>query len=130
VGVIAEEVGVPRYDGTSMSSFYRVPLKLSRPVTPEWETLFERTWNHSPRFSALRRASIARVDHDRIILSCTTLEEVLNEHKAVLIACAVETNRLLAEKVAERELKAAESQRARAEHQRKIEEMKGKLRFD
>ncbi len=130
LGVIAEEVGMPANYGGTTSGFYSVPLRLSRPVTLDWENTFERFWNHSPRFSTLRRASVARVDHDRIILSCTTLEEVVGDHKAILVECVRETNLVFEQKEAERKAREAQFAQASAEQRKRVDELKGKLKFD
>jgi hypothetical protein len=130
IGVIAEEVGVPMTYGMATSGFYRVPLRLSRTVSLEWENLFERLWNHSQKFSTLRRASIAKVDSDRIILSCTTLEEVVGDHKPMLVECVRETNLAFEQKEVERKAREAEFAQARAEHRKRVDDLKGKLRFE
>ena len=123
VGVITAEVKLPKFNGTSMSGFCRVPLKLSRVATPEWESLFERNWNHSPRFAALRRASIASVNGDRITLSLTTVEEVLQEHRMMLVECVTETNRQLAERDEAARAREQEFRQRQEAHRRRIQEL-------
>lgn len=43
VGVIAEEVGEPRNDGTPGSAVYEVPVRLSRRPSDAWARLFVET---------------------------------------------------------------------------------------
>lgn len=121
---------MPMTYGKTTSGFYSVPLRLSRPVPLEWENMFERLWNHSQKFSTLRRASIAKVDGDRIILSCTTLEEVVDDHKPMLVECVRETNLVFEQKEAERKAREAQFAQASAEQRKRVDELKGKLRFD
>lgn len=90
-GVIEDEVGEPRNDGSRGSGLYKVPLQLSVRPSPTWGRLFVETWNHPPRFTTMHRPGIASVVGDKIILNGTTIEEVEKHH--------AETLRLVVDKV-------------------------------
>lgn len=130
IGVIMEEVGAPRNDGTAMSRWHRVPLKLSRQVDRKWEIAFERAWNTSTRFANVRRTSIAKVNGDRINMSCTTIDEVLNDHKMDLIQCVLETNRIMAEKEAADQAEAEAFRLRLEEHKKHLAEVAERARFE
>ncbi len=103
VGVIADEVGEPRNDGTHGSALYAVPLKLSRAPSREWSDLFIRTWDYPPEFTTMHRPGIARVQGDRIILTRTTIEELKDVHRKTLKLVVDEVNRQIETVVAARQ---------------------------
>jgi hypothetical protein len=95
VGVIAEDVGRPRNDGTSGSALYEVPIRLSRRPTDDWAELFVQTWNSPPVFTMRYRREIARVEADRALVNSTTLEEVKAVHRDTLRAMIERVNQKL-----------------------------------
>ena len=64
VGIIADDVGEPRNDGTRGSALYAVPFRLSRRASGEWTQVFERVWNRPPRRTNMHRPGIAHVRSD------------------------------------------------------------------
>jgi hypothetical protein len=130
LGVVVDEVGEPRNDGTRGSALYRVPFRLSRRVSSDWATVFELVWNNPPRFTLMHRPGIARAYGDQIVLDGTTLEEVQKHHRQTLKLCVEKTNAI----VEEQEAKAREAERVRREaqeqHQRKVRELAEQVRFD
>ena len=130
VGVVADEVTEPRNDGTQGSALYAVPFRLSKRVSSDWATAFERVWNHPPQYTTMHRPGIAHVRGDRIVLDGTTIDEVQRVHRETLILCVNETNKIIAEhekrQLAEREAR----QRAADEHRRDVQEAALKIRFD
>jgi hypothetical protein len=92
VGIIANEIGTPRNDGTRGSALYAVPFQLSRPPTPQWADHFVQTWDHPPSYRTLHRPKIARVARDRIILDGTTVEEVAEVHRDTLKVVVAKVN--------------------------------------
>lgn len=130
VGVIADEVGEPRNDGTRGSALYAVPFRLSRRVSGDWAKVFEQVWNRPPRFTTMHRPGIARVSGDRIILNGTTIEEVQRYHRDTLVLCVQETNRIIAEH--EDQVRRAEEERQRQsdEHRSRVSDLSDKIRFD
>jgi hypothetical protein len=96
-GVVEDEVGRPRNDGTRGSGLYRVPLALSGTPSPLWAKIFKETWDHPPRFGTMHRPGIGFVEGNKIILSKTTIEEVERIHADTLKAVIPEVNRKVEE---------------------------------
>ena len=92
VGIITNEVTLPKNDGTRGSALYRIHFRLSSKPTSTWSELFLRNWDYPPSFTSMHRPKIARVDSDRIILDGTTIEEVKQYHRDTLILCVEKTN--------------------------------------
>ena len=92
VGIITNEVTLPKNDGTRGSALYSVPFRLSSKPTDTWSELFLRNWDCPPRFTLIHRPGIARVESDKIILDGTTIEEVKQYHRDTLILCVEKTN--------------------------------------
>lgn len=92
VGIITNEVSLPKNDGTRGSALYSIPFRLSSKPTSIWAELFLRNWDYPPSFTLMHRPGIARVDSDRIILDGTTIEEVKQYHRDTLILCVEKTN--------------------------------------
>jgi hypothetical protein len=130
LGVIADEVGEPRNDGTRGSALYKVPFRLSRSVSADWADAFVQTWNRPPRSTLMHRPGIASVHGDRIVLDGTTVEEVQKYHRDTLILCVQETNRRIADWEAKVRTREEQRQRQSAEHQRRVREVSEKIRFD
>ncbi|WP_459556439.1 TIR domain-containing protein [Lacunimicrobium album] len=83
-GVLIDELGKPRNDGTRGSALYSIPFKLNFAPSSEWSNLFVQTWDNPPRFTTRHRPGIAEVVGDRIILTRTTIEEVKEIHRDTL----------------------------------------------
>ena len=92
VGIITNEVTLPKNYGTRGSALYSVPFRLSSKPTDTWSELFLRNWDCPPRFTSIHRPGIARVESDKIILDGTTIEEVKQYHRDTLILCVEKTN--------------------------------------
>lgn len=92
IGIISNEVTLPRNDGTRGSALYSIPFRLSRKPTRKWSELFLRNWDNPPSFTSMHRPGIARVESDKIILNGTTIEEVKQYHRDTLILCVEKTN--------------------------------------
>lgn len=129
VGIVVDEVGEPRNDGTRGSTLYKVPFRLSRHPSALWTKLFVRAWNCPPRFTSMHRPGIASVAGDEIVLNGTTVEEVRDFHRDTLILCVEEANRLEAECL-EKERKRREREEAsRAAYRKNIEDVAGTIDF-
>ena len=130
VGIVEEEVGRPRNDGTRGSALYPVCLRLSRTPSPVWAELFVETWNHPPQYTTRHRPGIASVVGDRIILASTTIEEIEEVHKEtlrhVLARVNEEADRLEA---SERKRAAAEAE-AQRDHDERVRAAAKRVRFD
>ncbi len=93
LGIITDEVTVPKMDGTRGCALYKVPFRLSKRPSDLWSQLFLAAWKSPPRFSTMHRFGIASVVGDEIILNGTTVEEVRDYHRETLILCVDEANR-------------------------------------
>jgi hypothetical protein len=92
VGVIEEEVTLPRNDETRDSAVYAVPFQLSRHPSSRWARLFVENWNNPPSYTTMHRPGIAKVRDDKIILDGTTMYEVERYHAKTLKLALQKTN--------------------------------------
>jgi hypothetical protein len=130
VGIIANEVGTPRNDGTRGSALYAVPFQLSRRPSPEWADHFVQTWKNPPSYSTRHRPGIARVEGDRIILDGTTVEEVAEVHRDTLKAVVEKVNRDV-EEWEQRQRRGAEEEAERQRlHRQAVEDAAKRINFD
>lgn len=130
IGVIADEVTEPRNDGSHGSALYTVPFRLSRPVSHDWAAVFEHVWNHPPSFTTMHRPGIAHARGNRIVLNGTTIDEVQGVHRATLIQCVKETNRIIAEHEQRQRLERQTSKQNVDDHRRHVQDMAKKIQFD
>lgn len=93
LGIITDEITVPRMDGTRGSALYKVPFRLSRKPSDLWSKLFLEAWRFPSSFTAMHRFGIASVVGDEIILNGTTVEEVRDYHRETLILCVEAANK-------------------------------------
>jgi hypothetical protein len=129
-GVIVDQIGVPRGDGSRGSALYRVPFRLSRRPPSEWAKLFIQRWNSPPRFTTMHRRGIATVEGDKVVLDGTTVEEVQQCHRDTLILAANEANRRYVEHLQRiRQQEGREAKRI-AEHKHAVEDIAGQIDFD
>lgn len=129
-GVVVDEVGAPRGDGTPGSALYVVPFQLSRQPPPGWANMFVESWDHPPRWTSMHRPGIASVRGDRIILDGTTVQEVERYHRETLILALNEANKTFLEMDSRRH-RAEEAQRQRVEeHKKHVNEAAKRLKFD
>lgn len=122
VGIITNEVTLPKNDGTRGSALYRIHFRLSSKPTSTWSELFLRNWNYPPSFTSMHRPGIARVESDKIVLDGTTIEEVKQYHRDTLILCVEKTNE------EEKQLK-RKKQEEIENHYRNIEDISKDLKF-
>ena len=128
-GVIVDQIGTPRGDGTPGSALYRVPFRLSRTPPREWATVFIEVWNHPPRFTTMHRPGIASVVGDTVILDGTTVEEVQKFHKDTLVLAAAEANKRFLEFVQARALEEEREAKRVQDHRRDVEEKAKGIEF-
>lgn len=129
-GIIIDQVGELRMDGTRGSALYRVPFQLSQVPSSEWADLFVENWNHPPSYTTMHRPGIARVLGDRIILDGTTLEEVEKFHRDTLLLAVNETNQMITKLKAIRAEENAQRQRQLEEHRKDVEDRAKRIKFD
>ena len=92
LGIITDEVTVPKMDGSRGSALYKIPFRLNKFPSQLWGELFTRNWNSPPRFTTMHRSGIAQVIGDKIILDGTTIEEVRDYHRETLKLCVEKSN--------------------------------------
>lgn len=93
LGIKQEEVTLPKLDGTRGSALYSIPFLLNKKPSKEWCDIFIYKWNHPRRATLMHRFGKVKVIEDKIILDGTTIEEVKNYHRDVLIMCVEDTNK-------------------------------------
>jgi hypothetical protein len=129
-GIVADEVTMPRLDGTRGSALYEVPFRLSRRPPSDWSDLFVRSWDHPPRWTSMHRPGIASVEGDKVWLRGTTLEEVERTHRDTLKLAVDEANRLSEELRLQRETqRRAAEERTRA-HSDSVRDAANRIKFD
>ncbi len=129
VGIITDEVGEPRNDGTPGCALYRVPFRLSRRPSALWADLFVKTWDSPPRWSTMHRPGIARVSGDKIILDGTTIEEVRDVHKETLVLCVDVANKMEREYLLREQEKRQREERRREEHMKNVTDIANEIEF-
>lgn len=129
VGIVVDEVGEPKNDGTRGSALYRVPFRLSRRPSSLWGKLFVKSWDLPPRFTTMHRPHIASVVGDEIILNGTTIEEVRDYHRDTLILCVEQANKLEAEYLEKERKRQAREEAARSAYRKNVEDVAGTMDF-
>lgn len=129
IGIVVDEVGEPRNDGTKGSALYKVPFRLSRRPSSLWGELFVKTWDRPPRFTTMHRPYIASVVGDEIILNGTTVEEVRDYHRDTLILCVEEANKLEAEYLERERKRRAREEAARSAYRKNVEDVAETIDF-
>lgn len=129
-GIIVDEVGRPRNDGSRGSALYAVPFRLSRRPSSVWADVFVETWNRPPRFTSMHRSGIARVVGDKVILDGTTIEEVERYHRDTLKVVVERANQIVAEQEAEARQRAEAKRREQEAHDQRVRERASQIRFD
>lgn len=92
LGIITNEVTIPKMDGSAGSALYKIPFQLSKTPSSLWTKLFLQNWDSPPSFTTMHRPSIASVYSDKILLNGTTIEEVKKYHRETLILCVEISN--------------------------------------
>jgi len=130
LGVIVDQIGDPRDDGTPGSALYRVPFRLSRRPTREWADLFVHYWNRPPSSTTMHRPGIASVVNDTVILDGTTVEEVEMYHRDTLILATQEANNKYHELIEKGQLEEERERNRLVAHKRKVEDVSKRISFD
>jgi len=134
VGIIEEDVGMPRGDGTPGSDLYRIPFRLSRQPPAEWVPFFNEAWRNPPVYSSMHQVSIAKLAGDRIILDRTTMFAVEQAHKETLVLCVTQANDRYVAAQAQAEAREKAQRQAEKErtirHKQEVAEVVNRIRFD
>ncbi len=129
-GVIVDQVGSPRGDGTAGSALYRVPFRLTHRPPPEWATLFVQAWDRPSSFSSMHRPRIASVVGDTVVLNGTTVEEVELYHRETLILAARQANERY-QVLLEQRRQEQERQREQLElHRKAVTDSAARIKFE
>jgi hypothetical protein len=129
-GIILDDIGTPRNDGTRGSALYKVPFQLSRHPSPDWARHFVQTWDNPPSYTLSHRPRIARVEGDRIILDGTTVEEVEKCHRDTLKAVIEKVNKDIAEHEARQRRVQEERAEQLRQHEQSVRDAAKRINFD
>lgn len=129
-GIIVDQVGVPRDDGTRGSGLYRIPFRLTQQPPREWVELFITNWIHPPRFTTMHRPSIASVVGDTVVLDGTTIEEVKDYHRDTLVLVIQETNKSYKEFVKRRQKAVEHDQEQVKTHKKNVDDISNQIKFN
>lgn len=129
-GIVADQVGVPRNDGTRGSALYRVPFRLTQQPPREWAELFVNNWNRPPRFTTMHRPGIASVVGDTVVLDGTTVEEVKDYHRDTLVLVIQETNKHYKEFIERRQKAIEREQEQLKTYKQKVDDISNQIKFN
>jgi hypothetical protein len=129
-GVDKAGVTQPTNDGTRGSGLYKVPFKLSERPPTGWDEFFVNAWDHPESYSTMHRPRIARVVGDKIVLDGTTMEEVEKVRESTLEGAVARANREYRDYDEKRAAKAKADEERAAEHQREVDEVADRLKFE
>lgn len=129
LGIITDEVTVPKMDGSRGCALYKIPFKLSKSPSHLWKEIFVATWNMPPRFTTMHRPGIASVYGNKIILDGTTMEEVRDYHRETLLLCVEEANKKEAQIIREQQLKKAREEQRKKQHYDNVNNIADTIKF-
>ena len=130
VEIIADEVTVPRNDGTRGSALYKVPFLLSSVPPSEWKEIFIINWDSPLNFTTKHRPGTARLYDNKLILERTTIEEVNDVHKKTLKLVIEKTNADYRNWKQRVEREEAEEQARQEEHRQHVNRLAESISFD
>lgn len=128
-GIITDQVGTPRNDGTAGSALYAVPFRLSRNLNADEAAHLVQLWDRPPQFTTMHRPGIARASGDRLVLDGTTIDEVEQYHAATLRLVVEQLNRDSEEHTRRMADEAARHEQQRERHASHIDEVAGRIEF-
>lgn len=129
LGIITDEVTVPKMDGSRGCALYKIPFKLSKSPSHLWKEIFVATWNMPLRFTTMHRPGIASVYGNKIILDGTTMEEVRDYHRETLLLCVEEANKKEAQIIREQQLKKAREEQRKKQHYDNVNNIADTIKF-
>jgi hypothetical protein len=130
IGVVVDEVTMPRNDGTRGSALYRVPFQLSHYPPREWSKVFIEKWNRPSRLTSMHRPGIASISSGKIYLNGTTLEEVEKYHRDTLKLALQETNQFFVEYEQDKRIQDEWARQRVEEHDRTVRERSSRISFN
>jgi hypothetical protein len=129
-GILVDQVGTPKNDGSYGSALYAVPFQLSRRPSYDWSRVFVEKWNHPPEWTTMHRPGIARVEGSTVLLDGTTVEEVEKYHRKTLILAVNETNRIIEEYEAKKRREAERKAEEQRKHDETVRDAAKRISFD
>jgi hypothetical protein len=129
-GIVIDQVGSPRNDGTRGSALYRVPFQLSAIPPSEWRELFIEAWNHPSSFTTMHRPGIASIVRDTVVLDGTSLEEVERYHRDTLMLAATEANQRYQQWLEVQQAARDRQQQQAEQHRREVDDIPKRIKFD
>jgi hypothetical protein len=130
VRLLVEEVSTPTMDGSPGSALYNVPFELSALPPMGWADAFMNAWDHPSSYTSRHRPGIAAVYGAKIQLNGTTIEEVEQVHKSVLLAAVEEANLCVQQSDIRRQQEIAAQLKRETEHRQQVAEAARKVTFD
>lgn len=129
-GLITDQVGSPRNDGTRGSGLYRVPIRLSRALDSGEGQYLTQLWDRPPQFSTMHRPGIGSVVGDTFILDGTTVEEVRDYHARTLALIVERFNQEVPKLVEQQEARERRAQAEQDAHRQNVTDVADSIRFE
>jgi hypothetical protein len=128
-GIVVDEIGTPKGDGSRGSALYTVPFRLSRRPPSEWVQLFLHAWDHPSSYTLSHRPGIASVQGDRVILDGTTVDEIERSHRDTLILATQEANRKFQELESHRQMQVQRERERIEAHKKDVIDAANRIKF-
>lgn len=129
IGIITDEVTVPKMDGTRGSSLYTIPFRLNMSPDRKWNEIFIKYWNSPPKFTTMHRPRIASVVGDEIRLRGTTIEEVRAYHRDTLVLCVEKANEDYREIIENKRKQNEKENNFKEDHFKRINNLSDNIKF-
>ena len=129
LGVVVDEVSMPKMDGTQGSALYKIPFRLSETPSSLWRQIFIHSWDTPTSYKPRHRPGIAAVSSDKIILDGTTIEEVEKYHRDTLVLCVEAANKEENRIKAQEQKKQEQEKHLKEQHEKTVSEVSGRLKF-
>ena len=129
LGIITDEVTVPKMDGTGGSALYKIPFRLSKRPSKLWTNIFLQEWEYPSHFTCMHRPGIASVYGDQIILDGTTIEEVRDYHRETLILCIENANKKEKMIIEEQQKQEIIEQQRKNDHYTNVDSIANDIKF-
>lgn len=129
LGIITNEVTVPKMDGSRGCALYKIPFLLSKEPSALWRKIFLLTWDRPPKFTMRHRPGIASIYGNKILLDGTTIEEVKDFHRETLLLCIEIANKKEAEVISEKQLHKEREEKIRNQHFENVSSIADKIKF-
>ena len=130
IGIITDEVTLPRNDGTRGSALYAIPFRLSGYPNAQWCEFFIHCWDYPSSFTTMHRPGIASVHGDRIVLDGTTIEEVQQYHRKTLIDAVKRANEMFDQHIKSTIQEKERVRKLEEDHNRRIADIASNLDFN